>query len=424
MTIVEGLSKDRLLTLSPKDLFHAVENTDRKVVRTEYIPISKIVVEGTPIDESHARDLGNLLTGEWGQTQSIMLRIRVEGDTDNDIFYDIMDGYHRVAGLGLVADEPNPNIKSEVYYNCSDVELYDQRIIAANSVKAVQFARLGYWMKGAWLQTPWRNKLTVTQAFSLASNQSSGKILGLSLEESAQIRDWAVAKAEKWLIPISTVTHNLKTIEISDEILVSRVRVGSFGKGQLAITPSQLETISTAFPKQGEIQRLIAAHANSHGLSNMKIQILTNHLQGLSLEEVKLALETENWDSVFAGHSELASGTNGNGKRKIVVSKPELRDEVAFLNQKLDDANQDIAQLRKLLKEAQSSEWWSGVTDLSDVERNILRYVFIENISTFEIANRFHIQETRVTQTLWNAIRKYQIYKEDLPFNSPINGSW
>lgn len=410
------LDKGRLLALSPHDLLMAIENTDQKITRTEQIPLDKIVIEGTPIDDNHARDLGIILMGEWGQTQAIALRCRAGGSSENDVVYDVMDGYHRVRGLSLVSDDPNPRIKSEVYYNCSDAELYDQRILAANSVKAVQFARLGYWMRGAWDQTPWKNKISVAQAFSLAATNSSGKILGLTQEESEEIKEWANLKADKWLIPTVTVAHNLKIIEISDQLLVSRVRAGSFGKGQLAITPTQLETIATAFPGEGETQRLIAAHANSRGLSNVKIEILTKRLEGLSVEDVKQTLEKENWEQVFKEHSEIAEHRNGKDGKSITVSKGTLRSEVISLNEKLIQANQTIDTLRGLLVDAQDNEWWKPVNDLSDTERAILQAVFIKNMSTEDIADKLSTSGNHISQILLSGIRKYQIYKEDLPF--------
>lgn len=475
MGLVENGSRTQdhsdLLVLPPVDLLHAVKDTDIKIPRTEYVSTRYIVVDGTPIDEDHARDLGLIMLGAWGQTQSVMLRVRQE----DSLVYDVMDGYHRVVGIRMVSEEQYPLIKSEVYYNCDDEELFDQRILAANSVKAVQFPRLGSWMSSVWSLTPWKDKLTVAQAFTMADTDSSGRNLGLSDYEANTIKVWARTKARTWLMEVPTIADKLRTIEISDKSLVSRVRSGgSFGKGQLALTEIQLKTISTAFPREGEIQKLIAHFANGHGLSGKKIEILTAHLKGHSLEEVREELQNGDWRGIFERYNELAPKKRGRKKYNINVQLPvaknELRGEidnlrsktnkltrelstanstateysndlqiankkVNTLTQELEAANIIIGDLRSQLSTSHQSHdneaivydqsqtpgnnggeqveaLWKIIPDLDDQERAVFKCIFNRNMNIYDIADQGKTTPADITTIFLNGIRKYQMYKE------------
>ncbi len=268
--------------LPPPILLREVIKAREVFVRQEMIPLGGIALGGMIIDENHASELGDLMVGKWGQTQAIAVRCRVGGNTINDVHYDILDGFHRVAGL-LARD--GKEIKAEVYYNCNDEEMYDQRIVAANSVKSVKFARMAFWMNGAWAQTPWRKQLSVAQAFGLTNSSSSGKILGINEEEVEKIKQWCTTKAKRWLSEVGTIYQDLRLVEEANKDLLMRVRSGSFVSGGLALTRSQFEVIVKAFPKSNsssrneQIQARIAELANSQSLSTPQLESFVAELK-------------------------------------------------------------------------------------------------------------------------------------------------
>lgn len=251
---------DPMLQMSPYDLAKSLEGQREMMQRQETVFMASIDAEVVLVDRDHALDLAHAIQGPRGQIQPVLLRARILGD---QVVYDPLDGYHRIKGTELLRAEQGLDWKgfpvwAVVLYNCSDEEMFDQRILAANSVKAVKFPRLAVWMKGAWQTSPWADKLTMSQAFSLAAQDSSGKKLGVTPEEAEAIKQWAREKAKKWLTPIGTLTQQLQIIEVADPDLVKRVRTGAFTAGGLSLTPSQLNVIVTAFPNHYEAQQTIA----------------------------------------------------------------------------------------------------------------------------------------------------------------------
>jgi len=65
--------------------------------RDETIPLARVSTELSIVDDSHAEELGNSMTliGGWGQLSSIVVRAREE---DGEVYYDIIDGFHRAEG--------------------------------------------------------------------------------------------------------------------------------------------------------------------------------------------------------------------------------------------------------------------------------------------------------------------------------------
>ncbi|MCJ7805085.1 hypothetical protein MUP46_00365 [Patescibacteria group bacterium] len=289
-----------LYELSPRDLLRECIRTGEKVSRTEWIPVSDVIVEDTPIDEAHALDLGRAMTGEWGQTQDTLHRA-IEGSGEFGVSYETLDGFHRVAGLKMVTAEissfldpisreklsravalwKQTPLRSTVLYGCSEEEKYDQRILAVNSVKSVRFARLAYWMKGAWRETLWKDLISVTQAFGIATNDSSGFKLGLERNDADLIKEWVRRKASAWLMEPGNIYFQLRTLDMADPYLVLRVRTGSFIKGGLALTPPQFNKIVDGFPNNFQAQRAIAEYSNRCGLTTPQIAWLVDSLRKL-----------------------------------------------------------------------------------------------------------------------------------------------
>lgn len=124
----------RYSELSPLFLLqHNVETT-----RMELVPVNMIVQEEIAIDETHVKSLAESMSGTRGQISPMTVRARWLEDS-KIIHYDVIDGFHRAAGLILIGKDI---AKCVVVYGCSDEELFDLRVLAANSVRSVQFARV------------------------------------------------------------------------------------------------------------------------------------------------------------------------------------------------------------------------------------------------------------------------------------------
>lgn len=283
----EKFIQTQLRELPPRDLLKEAFDLGEQVTRSEEIPISRITTEVLIVDDNHAEELKQSIASKWGQISEIVVRARIGGQTAGDISYDIIDGFHRYEAIKLLEKS---TIKATVLYGCTDEEMYDLRILAANSVKAVKFPRLGHWMKGAWHQTPWKDKIALTQAFSLAMQDSSGKKLGLAPKEAESVKEWCENKAKQWLIPVGTIYSILHIIEAAAPDLVIRVRSGGkFEKGGLSLTPQQLSVIARAVPGQYELQRRIAKYAVGMGVSTKELSVMVEevaNLKDLSDEEL------------------------------------------------------------------------------------------------------------------------------------------
>lgn len=301
MAAAEKLNTELLEKLSPIDLVR----TKEKITRSEIIPINSITSEVLIIDESHAEELALSMAGDRGQISEITVRARFGGMTGEDVSYDIIDGFHRyeaAKSLGFTT------LRASVLYGCTDEEMYDHRILAANSVKSTKFSRLAFWMKGAWNWTPWREKITLAQACNLSSGDASGKTLGLSPKEAEEIKRWVNDKAKKWLIPIGTLSSRFSFIELAAPDLIEKVRLrgGKPGKGRESLTLQKLEIIARAFPGEFEFQKQIASFAVDSAISTEELQAIVEETSTLKDRSDKSAVNEVLYDGRWLSHFEYS----------------------------------------------------------------------------------------------------------------------
>lgn len=233
-----------LSALSPLELLRNNIETER----LEEIPLSSIQTEASIIDESHAIELANNMSGKRGQLSAIVVRAREE---DGKIVYDVIDGFHRTAAKKMMGEDM---IKANVAYSCSDEELFDLRILAASSVQTVQFPRIAEWISRSYQTTQWMNTgLTVAQVFALAMNDSNTtRNANLPPETVKEIKKWVQEKSKSWGRSAASIYQILRVVEDADPSLVRQVRNQGGGKDRAtAITPQRLEAVVAKFP--GEV---------------------------------------------------------------------------------------------------------------------------------------------------------------------------
>jgi len=266
---------------SPEELLERGIKTERR----EKISVDNITEEDALVDPTHAENLSKSMVRDRGQISPATVRARFEDD-GRSIVYDIVDGFHRREGKKNIQEESGikQELDSIVLYGCSDEELFDLRVLAANSVASVKFARMAEWMKGSLQNTKWENDrigelikrgdITLSQIFNLTVNDASGRNLGLKEEEVVEIKAWVERKSIQWNRPIRTLMNEIRTIEKSAPDLVRRVRKGrGRGSGEI-LTKLKLDVIVKNLPGDWEVQRRLANLAIEKDISTSDLDFL------------------------------------------------------------------------------------------------------------------------------------------------------
>jgi hypothetical protein len=274
----EKIQPRELEDFLPSDLVKRAELSGELIERREEILMRRISLEDKIVDEGHVAGLADSMQGPRKQLSEILVRVRRGGINEDDVDYDIIDGFHRVEAANSLKWE---TIQAKVLYGCSDEEMYDLRILAANSVRSVKFARLIFWMRGAWNQTPWREKISLTQACVMAKEDTSGKHLRLSSKEVEEIKDWVRNKANLWLIPPGSLYENLSTAEFVAPALIRQVRVKGGKQKEASLTPQKLRFIVEAFPQEPELQERLGTFVVEKAVPTARLQIIVKKVGDL-----------------------------------------------------------------------------------------------------------------------------------------------
>lgn len=229
--------------MTPRELIRK----EARVKRDETIPISQIVSETDIIDENHASELGaNMQLDDTGQL--IRIAVRARFNRQSKIVYDVIDGFHRTEGKRRIGDE---EIDAVVLYGRTDEELFDQRILAASSVRSVQYPRIAEWVTKSYASTKWAKKrIPVERAFQIVA-QKSRRPQGVRLtdEELDELYDYVQEKCAKWSRKPLVVSNILQVVADADPKLVKAVRDKGGGQDRVAyVTPERLKVIVNAFP--------------------------------------------------------------------------------------------------------------------------------------------------------------------------------
>ena len=250
--------------------------------RLEIIPLSKVLTEHALIDDSHAEELGVSMRQKRGQITPIAVRARLDDGT-GDVVYDVIDGFHRTEGKKKSGDA---EINATVIYGCSDEEMYDLRILAASSVRSVQFARIAQWITNSFATTPWAEKgLSISQTFGIAMNSTSRSsyLAKLDRQELEDLRSWVNAKCKRWGRAPSSIYSLLKVVASADPGLVKEVRTAAGGSSrEVTITQAKLDLVVNAYPgdEKFAVQRAILHYAVENRLKIGEVGIIVQEIQG------------------------------------------------------------------------------------------------------------------------------------------------
>ena len=173
---------------NPRSPQEILEQGTEQITRLETIDIRKIVRdENTIIDKNHAKKMAKSLLQD-GQQNTILVRARL--NEHHKIVYDMADGFHRYGGACETKGEIK-TLRAVVKYNYNDQWLNDQRLLAVNSVREIQFARKIIWMTNSFKESKWfkEKKLSIAQIAGLTFQDRSGKKFKLSSSEAEEAKE-------------------------------------------------------------------------------------------------------------------------------------------------------------------------------------------------------------------------------------------
>lgn len=453
-TAIEKINEPDYSRLSPLELLR--NNIEAK--RFERIPIAKINSEAAIVEASHADDLGDSMSQKRGQITPIAVRAREE---EGEIVYDIIDGFHRTEGKRRRGET---EIDATVVYGCPDDELYDLRILAASSVRSVQFARTADWIRKSWDTTPWAKQgISVVQAFGITMNNSKRtNLANLDEQDLDRLKSWVNGKCRRWQKSLATTYQDLQIIEVADPKLVKEVRASGGARESHAgkITPERLKAVVRTFPNQYEVQTEVLNVATESRLSAVETEKLANRVVGLVGDDKRPELIR---NVAIAVAEEIA--TERNKKPEKVIYRPPLegdlasevpleelepsdeelraleeekeidkdiifeegrksyrpmgdRDPTDFASGNLhevDSLRERIRDLEQALEAASNStngvsqEWWKTATYLTPHERACMNSLFSLGIAPDDLAKKINIMPLRIVQFIQSAFAKHRL---------------
>jgi len=264
------------------------------------VPVGLIDQTEVPVDERHVTELVESMTEKEllgidnGQLTPILLAPVIGKEK-----LSIIDGFHRSAATER---RGSMVVYATVMPPMTEEDVMDLRILTATSHKNVSFARMYKWVSESWSKTSWAAKgITDAQAFNLASNKKmNGRYLGLTAEETADIREWAQDKCVRWGTVPTSIQKVMNTAQIADPDLMNQARTRSSGHELKFITPDHLSTIAKAFPRRYGEQRVIADMATSKNLSINDVKVVLEVLKGITtVDQLRSAIDVIDWSEIF-----------------------------------------------------------------------------------------------------------------------------
>ena len=251
----------RRLDVLPNELTSdEILSLDIRGKRWEKIPLAQIKDDTSIIDSGHVEELSNSIFGSdgiGGLGQLTPITAAAFKD-EEDKYYLITDGFHRKDVFNRAKEK---EIETIVLYGLNLEEVYDLRVLAANSVKSTGFARVVEFMQKSFEQTTWHKDkgLTLLQTFGLCSVDSSGVRLQLDLDEATQLKKWALEKAHCWGKKPGSVYQSLLVASKADPELVKKVRVGSRGRGKGGgdFNTASLKAMTDVIPNRHGLQNAV-----------------------------------------------------------------------------------------------------------------------------------------------------------------------
>ena len=308
--------------------------------RNQRISLNRVSVTGSITDSQHRTQIQ---VGIQRNGQQIPIWVRARLDENDEIAYDIMDGFHREAVVRGLGEE---YINAKVSFGISDERLYDERILAARSAKSVQFTRTARWMNEVFALSEWSDRgYTVTQIFSLANNKrhakESGKGLGLSEEEAKRAYDWATTRAKQWEQKISSILTTLIIAEAAAPELVDIVHIGGGGSdGKGVMSPARLQAIAIPLRDRHDLQIRLSEIILNENIQAKPARMLAEKLAKQLNNPGDIEYIFDHWREFIKAESTTVNGGALNIDANIQTERPARTEETLdTLSQGLNGGN-------------------------------------------------------------------------------------
>jgi hypothetical protein len=313
-----------------------------------------------------------------GQISPITVRARDIGG--GIIHYDVIDGYHRSYGFLRNGQE---YAKAVVIYGCSDEELYDLRVLAANSVRSLRFARVANWMQLSFRQTEWfiKKGLSLSSAFSLVVMDSPGTRLNLTSEEAIKLKEWVKAKAALWNQPVASIWDTMRIVEAAAPDLVQRVRVGGGGAKSKTgeLNPTLLKAIVYPLAGEYDLQRKVAQTVLENQMGKDEAYVLAQAVSQKNDDPERIKLILRNPYKMVPGLDRLEQHSVGYRAQRLKEQSPRYV---------------------KIF-------WWRTFPELTSQEHDLLCCVFDDGLLLEKAANKLKISKTLAFELVQSGILKY-----------------
>lgn len=364
-----------------------------EIERDEIIPLDAVIDDIALIDDFHAQELASSMNSKRKQITPIAARARLAEKTEI-IVYDVLDGFHRTKGKKLNRDK---DIKATVVYGCSDEEMFDLRILAASSVRSVQFPRLIRWVTMSFEATPYAEKgLSVTQAFALTANNTQTDREGrFSKQEISEIKDWVHQKCRLWGRSLGSTLAILRVGRDSDPELVQQVRTSGGGKDRHGrITPARLQTVVETFP--GEVnypaQRALLKVIVDRRLSAEESKQLATELDG----SIKRNMTEE---KIYAKADALAENLPALPPQGEIYNSRESAVREMSRDELIEKVEELEAEKAKLL-------WWRDSKRVNKAEKELAESILVEGKSIEAFAKEKKITINNTVNLFRSALAK------------------
>ncbi|MBU1327007.1 hypothetical protein KKB64_01800 [Patescibacteria group bacterium] len=446
--VLYGFDNFNLKDALPEELLQLSER-GTKIERIEKIPVSSLVLEGKITDEEHEAKLEDQM-GVDGQKVPMWLRAR---STESGIVYDIIDGYHR----GSVLNKLRITLGlAQVSYGMSNEELYDQRVIAANSVRSVQFARVIRWMQRSYLESTWARdyNLKLSTILGLAFQKDKighpGKRLGLTPKKAQEAIAWVEGKAQLWQGELGTIYLQIRAAEISFEEITEQVRVSSGGghKGSGVFNPGKFVAMAEELPGELHLQRKMLAIIREHNPNADDTRLVARALKlkrrvphtvkALERDPVNVAREILGEEEVW--DDQIPVGAKGKTPDGAHAAKGTGRSSRRIIRQDMLTAAEEtgaqvnpsiLSDLRKsdrgtiLVSQQSVGElsvgghglgWLEQVPNISEQEKIAVTMLFLEGRLPEAVCQVLGITPNKLDQLVSSAQLKYALYLDDLRY--------
>jgi len=341
-------------------------------------------------------------------------------EENRHIAYDIIDGYHRSSVLrklkfGLA--------KAIVSYGMSDEELYDQRVIAANSVASIQFARVVRAMQRSFVESKWHRNyhLKLSSVLGMAMNEKKlkepGKNMKLTTGEAQEAIEWALYKVALWQGELGSIYQEIRAAESSFEEILVQVRSTGGGKpGSGVLSPAKFIAMTEELPNNIHLQRKMVAIIREHNPDATTTRQIAQALRLNSKIPSNVKMLEQN--PIAVAEELIGDRLDEQPAQNHPQKKGFMRGGEATSRAKADSRENPSVLAQKgavVFERTQTAglEWLDYVPSISKEEKQVMKSLFVEGQTPEDVCASLRITGNKLEQLIFSAQRKFALARLD-----------